>query len=80
MVGRRDDRGRLQVVLVMVRLKLFRDAMAVACGGRRTTASSYISAARRHQAFLLLVLLLVMVVATLVDRRARIVTLRRRVL
>ena len=49
MVGRGDDRGRLQVVLVMVRLlELFRDALAVAYGGRRTTATSYVSAARRH--------------------------------
>ena len=46
MVGRGDDRGRLQVVLVMVRLlKLFRDAVAVACGGRRATATSYVAAA-----------------------------------
>ena len=43
MVGRRNNGGRLQVVLV---LELFRDAVAVACGGRRTAAYSYVSAAR----------------------------------
>ena len=74
MVSRLNNLWRLQVVL-MVLLKLFGNTLAVADGCCCTTASTSDPTARRRHAFLLLVLLLVMIMATLVDRRARVVTL-----